>query len=144
VTDRLNEIRERAESARTVYETGEWTVEYDGNFYVHESVWNEDVAREMTEEIAVLVAHAIPDIDYLLAEIERLNGKIADAWDLGRTAGINAAQSFIPFDAPDLNPYRAVLGSDEEDDTAKSVTGEDPQVKMGSQHKPRNYGGNDA
>ena len=56
---------------------------------------------------ASFIAHAREDIPALLAEVERLRGKLADAWDEGFDAGEKDAFSHQTFNEPCIpNPYR--------------------------------------
>lgn len=56
---------------------------------------------------AVFIAEAREDVPALLAEVERLRGKIADAWDEGYKAGDNDNAGVWNFDrGATPNPYR--------------------------------------
>lgn len=79
----------------------------DGETWVEGADVNNPVAHTYTPEDREFIAHAREDIPALLAEIDRLRGKLADAWNEGYKAGANDNAGVWNFDRGETpNPYR--------------------------------------
>lgn len=73
----LDAIKARAEDAARAEVGSDWTVSYDGDYYVRTGE-GFPIAREMCEETAEFLAHAIVDVPALVAEVERLRTNNAE------------------------------------------------------------------
>lgn len=119
-TERLNEIRERAEKATA----GPWSrsKRYKLNLVAPSDQiigWSPGLSTKLEGTLiggvnaanADFIAHARDDIPLLLAEVDRLLAKIADAWDEGRHAGVelvNTGAAFTTRRHDAENPYRSL------------------------------------
>lgn len=111
----LELIRARTEKATP----GPWQVERTEDVWsisaeagdivqtVYESDWQYEAGGVQRIGDAEFVAHARDDIPLLLAEVDRLQAKIADAWD----EGFKARDEYYPEFAASVeptNPYRSL------------------------------------
>ena len=98
---RLSEIQARLDAV-----TGApWTHDDDG--VVNGPIYGTYISWESWPEDADFIAHARDDVPDLLAEVDLLRGKLADAWDEGFEAGEKDAFSHQTFNEPCIpNPYR--------------------------------------